>query len=302
MSVAESFGDPATYVETDTSEERGAYTFDLMSFTSICQSYTFVYNPPENVIVYRGGLSISDGGTDGALDSPGSLSDGLVAPDTDSATANGLPIQEADKLTDFVQNPGSSDGVSREAAPSPTANLIGLAAAGRNPADITIPTQGTESSGEDDDDAVVAGGTINSTSGGQATTSTDARSTTSMSSGSTVTTTASTAVLAATSVIDTSELRPDDGGGGGASGSHLTPQPGGYIGGGYNPMNWRRYMMTGDPNAPDEYYQAGDEAAGAYVLPRIAPAVQTVGGVVETTAGATMVASGRPIADTHFSG
>jgi len=45
---------------------------------------------------------------------------------------------------DFVQNTGTSDGVSRDAAPSPTATLVALAAAGRNPADITLPTQGSE--------------------------------------------------------------------------------------------------------------------------------------------------------------
>ena len=37
-----------------------------------------------------------------------------------------------------------NDGVSRSAPPSPTSTLITLAAAGRNPTDITLPTAGTE--------------------------------------------------------------------------------------------------------------------------------------------------------------
>jgi len=91
-----------------------------------------------------GGETDGTGSTDSGFDPPGNLSDATVAPDTDSASANGLPSQEADKLTDFVQNTGTSDGVSRGAAPSPTATLVALAAAGRNPADITLPTQGSE--------------------------------------------------------------------------------------------------------------------------------------------------------------
>ena len=57
-------------------------------------------------------------------------------------------------------------------------------------------------------------------------------------------------------------------------------------------MNWRRGVMTGDPNAPDEYYQASEVGGGEYIDKRIAPTIQTVGGVMETGAGAAMVATG----------
>ena len=33
-----------------------------------------------------------------------------------------------------------------------------------------------------------------------------------------------------------------------------TPPPGGYWGGWFNPGNWHRAIYTGDPNAPDQYY------------------------------------------------
>ena len=63
---------------------------------------------------------------------------------TNAATANGLPTQEASSLSNMAQNQGAPDGVSRGAPPSPTATLTALAAAGRNPTDITIPTVGSE--------------------------------------------------------------------------------------------------------------------------------------------------------------
>ena len=116
-----------------------------------------------------------------------------------------------------------NDGVSRDDALSPTATLLALAAAGRNPTDITIPiAAGSEGDDEGGDDAVVAGGTITSTSGGAAPTSTDAGSTTSTVSGSSATTTVSTAAIPST--VAPGALHPaDDGGGTGASGSHLGP-------------------------------------------------------------------------------
>lgn len=42
--------------------------------------------------------------------------------------------------------PGPPDGVSRAAPPDPTAVLTVLAAAGRDPADITIPAAGSQRS------------------------------------------------------------------------------------------------------------------------------------------------------------
>ena len=99
------------------------------------------YEPPLSVDPYQGGEVVYDSPADNGFDPPGNLSNATAAPDTDSASADGLPTQEVNKLTNFVQNTGTSDGVSRGAAPSPTETLVALAAAGRNPTDITIPTQ-----------------------------------------------------------------------------------------------------------------------------------------------------------------
>ena len=67
------------------------------------------------------------------------------------------------KVTDFVSNTGSSDGVSRNGPQDPTAQLVALAAPGRNPSDITIPVlAGSEGSGgggdEDDEEEGGSGG------------------------------------------------------------------------------------------------------------------------------------------------
>ena len=61
----------------------------------------------------------------------------------------------------------ANDGVSRSDPPAPTATLVALAAAGRNPADITIPTIGSEGSGGggEDDDAIAGGPSSGSTGG-----------------------------------------------------------------------------------------------------------------------------------------
>ena len=64
------------------------------------------------------------------------------APETDLATANGLPIQEAAAVANLWINQGGFDEVSRSAPPDPATVLFTLAAAGRNPADITLPTAG----------------------------------------------------------------------------------------------------------------------------------------------------------------
>jgi hypothetical protein len=87
-------------------------------------------------------------------------------PSTDAATAHGLPTEKATALDNMALNDGPTDGVSQTATAPPTSVLITLAAAGRNPTDILIPTQaGTEGSGGDDDeDDDVAGG--GSASGG----------------------------------------------------------------------------------------------------------------------------------------
>ena len=67
---------------------------------------------------------------------------------TDTSTANGLPSQVASTLSNLALDQGAPDGVSRSAPPSPTDNLVVLAAASRDPADITIPTIGTDGSSD----------------------------------------------------------------------------------------------------------------------------------------------------------
>jgi hypothetical protein len=131
---------------------------------------TFTIDPE----VFRGGLATTG-------------QPATAAPETDSSTADGLPSQEASQLggslAGFGQNLGAPDGVSRAAAPDPTSNLVALAAAGRNPTDITIPTltgsEGASSGGSGD--VVTAGASSGSSS---------------------------------------SSASPDAGGGGSASGSH----------------------------------------------------------------------------------
>jgi len=218
LSVVEALGDAPFEIEVNSVDESTGYQFNLEYFNSQSDSYT-PYEPPLSVIAYRGGEPVGPGTADSGFDPPGNLSNATVAPDTDSASANGLPSQEADKLTDFVQNTGTSDGVSRGAAPSPTATLVALAAAGRNPADITLPTQGSE--GTDP-----------------------------------------------------------------PAGSNLAP--GGYVGGGWNPLNWGRWALTGNANASDEQYNAAKGGASAYIAPRLASTAQAVGGILETSAGAVL--------------
>ena len=55
---------------------------------------------------------------------------------------------------------------SRSAAPSPTANLIALAAAGRDPADVTIPTIGSKAASGEDGGSSSSSSTSGSTSSG----------------------------------------------------------------------------------------------------------------------------------------
>jgi hypothetical protein len=60
------------------------------------------YEPPLSVIVYRGGETDGAGTADSGFDAPGNLSDATAAPDTDSASANGLPTQEEGKDTHCI--------------------------------------------------------------------------------------------------------------------------------------------------------------------------------------------------------
>ncbi len=62
-------------------------------------------------------------------------------PSTNGMTAHGLPLEKATALHNLAQNDGPDDGVSHISTSQPTSVLVTLAAAGRNPTDITIPTQ-----------------------------------------------------------------------------------------------------------------------------------------------------------------
>ncbi len=119
------------------------------------------YNPSPWEFAYLGGTTITDRATEGSpytFDSYIVNSYGSSAPDTDSATPNGLPGEEVARLGYFAENYATPDGASRSAAPDPTATLVGLAAGWRNPADITIPTlAGSEASGGEGGDAIIAG-------------------------------------------------------------------------------------------------------------------------------------------------
>ena len=70
-------------------------------------------------------------------------------PSTNAMTGHGLPTEEASALGNMALNDGPNDGVSQTSTASPTSVLVTLAAAGRNPTDITIPTVGGEGSGGD---------------------------------------------------------------------------------------------------------------------------------------------------------
>ena len=110
------------------------------------------------------------GSTTGLADAPlaalitgsGSNSAFGFIPSTNGMTAHGLPAEKATALHNLAQNAGPDDGVSHTSTVLPTSVLVTLAAGGRNPTDITIPTQaGTEgSSGEEEEDAAADGGTF----------------------------------------------------------------------------------------------------------------------------------------------
>jgi hypothetical protein len=64
-------------------------------------------------------------------------------PDTSGMKGNGLPEAEVSQIHN-VQGTGTDDGISRGAPPAAALTLIALATAGRDPADITIPTIGSK--------------------------------------------------------------------------------------------------------------------------------------------------------------
>ena len=65
-------------------------------------------------------------------------------PSTNAMTGHGLSSEEASALDNMALNNGPNDGVSQTSTAPPTSVLVTLAAAGRNPTDITIPTVGGE--------------------------------------------------------------------------------------------------------------------------------------------------------------
>ena len=89
------------------------------------------------MIAYRGGMILGGGTTGTGFNATGNLGNGSAAADTDAASPDGMPWEENTKLGSFVSNIEVTDGVSR-APMTPIATLMALAAAGRNPADITI--------------------------------------------------------------------------------------------------------------------------------------------------------------------
>ena len=122
------------------------------------------YVVPRSVPVYLSGSALDLG-----VARLGFLPDGPtfgITPNTNAATTAGLPNQEASALGNMAQNQGPPDGVSRSAPPSPTATLTALAAAGRNPTDLTIPTVGSQAGGSGGDSPDTAGTTVTASAGG----------------------------------------------------------------------------------------------------------------------------------------
>ncbi len=143
---------------------------------------------PDAVPSYLTGSTLSLG-----EDPAGSFLSGLTfgfTPSTNSAEPVGLPNETASVLANLAVDTEPPDGVSRSAPPSPTATLTALAAAGRNPTDITIPTVGSQAGGDDDEDDVSSDGTSAAPSSGGV----------------------------------TADGEGEGGGGGSAPGSHLTPE------------------------------------------------------------------------------
>jgi hypothetical protein len=72
---------------------------------------------------------------------------GTYRPDTDNVIADGLPTQVAGALGNLAESNSPPDGVAHTALQPATAILTALAAAGRNPTDITLPTVGAQGGG-----------------------------------------------------------------------------------------------------------------------------------------------------------
>jgi hypothetical protein len=173
-----------------------------------------LYDSPRTVAAYLSsptGQLVVAGLGEVMFDDPFDLAVGFV-PSTNAMTAHGLPAEKVNTFN-LAENNGPTDGVSQTSTSPPTSVLVTLAAAGRNPTDILIPTQaGTEGSGEgddEDDDAETA--TANSSAAGTASGSAP--------SGTAETTT--TVVAASQPQQANGELQAE--GEGSAQGSHLSP-------------------------------------------------------------------------------
>jgi hypothetical protein len=172
------------------------------------------YEVPHSVPAYLTGSTPNLGAAPLAalITGSGSNSTFGFVPSTNAITAHGLPIEKADDLSDLALNYGPTDGVSQTSTSPPTSVLVTLAAAGRNPTDILIPTQaGTEGSGGGDEDDDVE----------SATTSSDAAGTESGSSPTGTAETTTTVVAASQPQQANGELQAE--GEGSAQGSHLSP-------------------------------------------------------------------------------
>ena len=103
----------------------------------------YPYEVPHSVPAYLSG-STSDlavAPLAALITGSGSNSTFGFVPSTNGMTAHGLPLEKATALHNLAQNDGPDDGVSHISTSQPTSVLVTLAAAGRNPTDITIPTQ-----------------------------------------------------------------------------------------------------------------------------------------------------------------
>jgi hypothetical protein len=142
----------------------GLYLYFFTGFSD------FTCTIQDEVPAYLSGSSPELGGEAWGATNPGGDTTFGFVPSTNAMTAHGLPSEKASALDNLAQNDGQTDGVSQTAPP--TSVLATLAAAGRNPTDILIPTQaGTEGSGggDDEDDDVAGGGSATSAGTFQAT-------------------------------------------------------------------------------------------------------------------------------------
>jgi len=144
----ESFLEDDTNTFLSSIDDQLAY---IGGFVSINNILSVSYNPSPWEFAYLGGTTITDRANEGSpytFAANIAAAYGSLAPDTDSATPNGLPGEEVARLGYFAGNYSTPDGAARSAPPDPTATLVGLAAAWRSPSDVVIPcAAGSEGTG-----------------------------------------------------------------------------------------------------------------------------------------------------------